>query len=68
MLLSYGVFLFLCLIIPGLTARDNIDDFSFWGCFFFALNQPAPVGADKINIPRCRGGYLYNPPANAGGL
>ena len=25
------------------------------GPFFFALNQPAPVGADKINIPRCRG-------------
>ena len=52
MLLSYGAFLFLCLIISGLTARDSIDDFSFWGGFFFVLNQPAPVGADEINIPR----------------
>ena len=25
------------------------------GPFFFALNQPAADGADKINIPRCRG-------------
>ena len=24
MLLSYGAFLFLCLIIPGLSARDNL--------------------------------------------
>ena len=78
-MLSYGAFLFLYLIIPGLSARDNIDDFSFWGASFlcliipppgggggnkdclpagpsfFVLNQPAAVGADKINIPRCRG-------------
>ena len=26
-----------------------------YGPFFFALNQPAPDGADEINIPRCRG-------------
>ena len=89
MLRSYGAFLFLPLIIPGLTARDSIDDFSFRGAsflcliipppggggvnkdclsagpFFFTLNQPAPVGADEINIPRCRGGYLYIPPTNA---
>ena len=80
MLLSYGAFLFLRLIIPGLTAGDSIDDFSFRGASFFALNYPSrwrgryskccfptglsffvfnylwPVGADKINIPRCRGG------------
>ena len=55
MLRSYGAFLFLCLFIPGLTARDNIDDFSLGGASFFALNYPWPVGADEINIPRCRG-------------
>ncbi len=55
MLLFCGGF-FLRLIIPGLSARDNMDDFSFWGASFFVLNQPAPVGADEINIPRCRGG------------
>ena len=44
-------FLFLCLIISGLTARDNIDDFSLGGASFFALNYPWPVGADEINIP-----------------
>ena len=26
-----------------------------YGPFFFALNQPVAVGADEINIPRCRG-------------
>ena len=55
MLLFCGVLLFLPLIIPGLTARDSIDDFSFGGASFFALNQPAADGADKINILRCRG-------------
>ena len=39
-----------------------------YGPFFFALNQPATDGADEINIPRCRGGYLYIPPANVGGI
>ena len=39
-----------------------------YGAFFFVLNQPAPVGADEINIPRCRGGYLYIPPVAAGGI
>ena len=32
---------FLRLIIPGLTARDNIDDFSFRDASFFALNYPS---------------------------
>ena len=59
MLRSYGAFLFLPLIIPGLTARDSIDDFSFWGGFFFVLNQPAPVGADEINIPPAAAGDKY---------
>ena len=40
MLLSYGAFLFLCLIIHGPTARDNIDD--FFGVLLFLLNYPTP--------------------------
>ena len=44
MLLFYGTFLFLRLIIPGLTARDNIDDFSFWGASFLPLIIPPPGG------------------------
>ena len=42
MLLSYVAFLFLCLIISGLTAGDSIDDFSFGGASFFTLNYPTP--------------------------
>ena len=39
-----GAFLFLYLFIPGLTARDNIDDFSFWGTSFLRLIIPPPGG------------------------
>lgn len=30
-----------------------------YGPFFFALNQPAPVGADEINIPPAAAGDKY---------
>ena len=49
-------FLFLCLIIPP-AAAGGIVNAAFLRGLLFALNQPAPVGADKINIPRCRGRY-----------
>ena len=35
---------FLRLIIPGLTARDSIDDFSFRGASFLRLIIPPPGG------------------------
>ena len=35
---------FLRYIISGLTARDNIDDFSFWGASFLPLIIPPPGG------------------------
>ena len=57
MLLSYGAFLFLTLIIPPPGGGGVNKDCLPAGPFFFLLNQPAPVGADEINIPRCRGGY-----------
>ena len=44
MLLFCGVLLFLPLIIPGLTARDNLDDFSFGGASFLPLIIPPPGG------------------------
>ena len=44
MLLFCGVLLFLPLIIPGLTARDNIDDFSFRGASFLRSIIPSPGG------------------------
>ena len=55
MLLSYGPS-FLPLIIPPPGGGGVNKDCLPAGPFFFALNQPAPVGADEINIPRCRGG------------
>ena len=57
MLLFCGGFLFLCLIIPPPGGGGVNKDCLPAGPFFFALNQPAPVGADEINIPCCRGGY-----------
>ena len=56
MLLSYGAFLFLTLIIPPPGGGGVNKDCFPAGPFFFVLNQPAAVGADEINIPRCRGG------------
>ena len=61
------------------TPRDSLNRFNLvfsrcpyeespLGLSFFVLNYPWPDGADEINIPRCRGGYLYNPPAAAGGI
>ena len=56
MLLSYGAFLFdFNYLTPPGGGGVNKDRLTV-GSFFFTLNQPAPVGADKINIPRCRGG------------
>ncbi len=58
MLLSYGIFLFLYLFIPGLTSRDNIDDFSFRGASFLRLIIPPAVAGDKyITLPLTREGY-----------
>ena len=55
MLLSYGPFFF-ALNYPSRCRGRNSKDCFPLGLSFFALNQPAPVGADEINIPRCRGG------------
>ena len=54
--LPIGPFFFLPLIIPPAVAGGIVKIAFLRGLSFFALNQPAPVGADKINIPRCRGG------------
>ena len=56
MIFLFGVLLFLCLIIPP-AAAGGIVKIAFLRGLLFALNQPAPVGADEINIPRCRGEY-----------
>ena len=56
MLLSYGPFFFCALIIPPPGGGGVNKDCLPMGLSFFVLNYPAPVGADEINIPRCRGG------------
>ena len=55
MLLFCGVLLFLPLIIPGLTARDNLDDFSFGGASFLPLIIPPPGGGGIVNAAFLRG-------------
>ena len=58
MIFLFGVLLFLCLIIPPAAAGGIVKIACPLGLSFFALNQPAPVGADKINIPRPSRGYF----------
>ena len=48
----------MCLIIPGLTARDSIDDFSFRGTSFFALNYPTPGVDNRKKEPPGGGSFL----------
>ena len=55
MLLSYGAFLFLYLFIPGLSAKDNIDDFSFWGAPFLRLIIPPAAAGGIVKIVFLRG-------------
>ena len=50
MIFLFGVLLFLCLIISGLTARDSIDDFSFWGASFLRLIIPPAAAGGIVKI------------------
>ena len=54
MIFLFGVLLFLSLIIPPADAGGIVKIVFFMGLSFFVLNYPWPVGADEINIPRCR--------------
>ena len=47
----------MCLIIPPAVAGVIVKAVFLRDLSFFMLIYPWPVGADEINIPRCRGKY-----------